>query len=82
MHNPEVKDLQKSMMLYVNSAAVLLRQAESVHGAPALKPPEGALHAYLPYDACTASQCPSWSASVGYCSPEDCRHISVHPVQG
>ncbi len=41
MKDQDVKDLEKA--LNVNSAAALLKQAEAVHGAPALKPPEGAI---------------------------------------
>ena len=41
MGDPTIGDLQKA--LYLNSAAALLKQAEAVHGAPALKPPAGVL---------------------------------------
>ncbi len=54
MKDPVLKDLKNA--LYLNSAAALLKQAEGVHGAPALKPPEGALLPCLLCNGCTASR--------------------------
>ena len=54
MKHPAVVDLKKA--LYLNSAAALLKQAESVHGAPALKPRK-----VLCLRACSAMDAPHLS---------------------
>ena len=66
MDDPAVKNLEKA--LYLNSAAAVLKQAEAVHGAPALKPPAGAL------PSCWGSTCP-WFAVVHIAVADSTLHM-------